>query len=360
MIDVNRLLDIATNVNPLDPSDDEAERIAQEQVEAEQAAKRSRKERSGSNGKSAEQPKKPRYVSGAALLDGYIERIKSGNLPQLFRLGDAFDGIELGSELITLLGAPPGFGKTAMSMQLLFESLEYQPHLVAYVCNAEMGFDAIARRELTRLTRIKSDCIRFGWLNRDDMQRIEEASLSIRSALERVQFDQEPNHEGVLDLLDKPPGLIVVDYIQKFCPPDKDVRIGVGVVMNTLRRLAKAGHAVLALSATKRDAKGGHNSADLSLSSFKESGECEYQADSAYVLRDDGPIDDVSYHHRKITLAHVKNRHGAKVDRELKFDMPAMAFERIDTFDDGPRPHDEFMEYGTTSGEGFDFGGGDE
>lgn len=359
MIDVNRLFDIVTDVDPRDYADDEAERIASEQHEAEQAARRSRKERSGNNGKSAEQPKKSRYVSGADLLDGYLSRIQSGNLPQLLRLGTALDGLEIGSELVTIIGAPPGFGKTALAMQVLFEALEKQTELVGYVANAEMGFDAIARRELTRLTRIKSNYIRFGCLNLDDMRRIEDAALSIRSALSRVQFDPEPNHEGLLDLLDKPPGLIIVDYLQKFVPAEKDVRVGVGVVMNTLRRLAKAGHAVVALSATKRDAKGGHNSADLSLSSFKESGECEYQADSAYVLRDDGPIDDVSYH-RKITLAHVKNRHGAKDDRDLKFDMPAMAFERIDTFDDGPQPHSEFEEYATAKDGGFDFGGADQ
>lgn len=297
-----------------------------------------------------------RFVGGDSLLDDYVGRIANGDLPQLLRLGDALDGIEVGSELITIIGAPPGFGKTALAMQIVFEATSLDTNLVAYVANAEMGFDAIARRELTRLTRIKSDYIRFGTLTDEEHGTINEAARQLRISLERVQFDEDPNHEGLLDLLDKPPGVLVIDYVQKFCPTDKDLRVGVGAVMTTLRRLAKAGHAVLALSATKRDQKGKHDSAELGLSSFRESGEVEYQADSAYVLRDNGPVDEGRSYLRKVTLGHVKNRHGAKVDRELIFNMPAMAFE-------DPREHGlvpifaEFAEYAEDDSVAFDFGG---
>jgi replicative DNA helicase len=124
--------------------------------------------------------------------------------------------------------------------------------------------------------------------------------------------------------------------------------------MSILRQLAKQGHAVLALSATKRDAKGNHNSQELSLSSFKESGEVEYQADSAYVLRDDGDHNGLKFV-RKVTLGHVKNRHGAKVDRELIFDMPAMRFDAaIDAAIDEPQSHSDFLEYATADGFGGD------
>jgi len=267
-----------------------------------------------------------RFLPGSELLDGYLSRLRSGDVPQLFQLGEVLDGMEIAGELITIIGAPPGQGKTCLSMQIIFEAIERNPKLRAYVANAEMGFEAIARRELTRLTRINSDKIRFGKLAEADLEYVDTAASKLRSALTRISFDSEADHEGLLHLLDEPPGLVVVDYLQKFAPSDRDIRVGVNRVMNTLRRLAKAGHGVLALSATKRDVKGGHDSKSLGLASFRESGECEYQADSAYVLRDDGPAPRQS-NVRMITLGHVKNRHGARIDRELLFNMPLMRFE---------------------------------
>jgi replicative DNA helicase len=291
-----------------------------------------------------------RLQPAASLFVAYIDRIKRGDLPQLCRLGSALDGIEVGPELITIVGAPPGAGKTCMASKVMFEACEHDKNLVAYLLNAEMGFDAIARRELTRLTRIKSDYIRFGALTAADIERIDEAAETLTTALQRVSVYPDPSVESLHDLLDKPPGLVVVDYLQKFAPAEKDVRVGVGQVMNVLRRLANCGHAVLALSATKRDAKGGHNSADLSLSSFKESGDVEFQADSAYVLRDNGPLEVEWVRH--ITLGHVKNRHGAKVDRDLRFHMPSMDFE---PYEQALATHAEFDEFATESP--FCFGG---
>ena len=95
-------------------------------------------------------------------------------------------------------------------------------------------------------------------------------------------------------LRSEPPGLVIVDYLQKFAPADKDVRQGVGEVVSGMRMLAKAGWAVLCLSSTARNKDGKHDSKSLSLSSFKESGEIEFNADSAYVLVDNGPLDKKS------------------------------------------------------------------
>jgi replicative DNA helicase len=263
-------------------------------------------------------------VSASELFADYIGRLNAGELPQLLRLGSTLDGLEVGAGLICLIGAPPGSGKTALSSQVMFEAFENDASQIAYLMNAEMGFDSIARRELTRLTGIGSDKIRFGDLSYTEGQRIAEAAESLMPLLRRLKVEQEPTHESLLRLLDAPPGLVVVDYLQKFAPSDKDVRLGVNLVMTTLRRLAKHGHAILALSSTKRDAKGGHSSSELSLSSFKESGECEFQADSAYVLRDNGPIDFDWV--RDITLGCVKNRNGRKVDFDLVFHMSEMRF----------------------------------
>jgi replicative DNA helicase len=301
------------------------QRLAAEGKELERQAKERGFNFDGADGSHA----KPSLTSAVDLLDKYLAKLKSGDLPQLYRFEDVLDGIEVGGGLITLIGAPPGAGKTAMASQLLFEAMQLQPQLVGYLANAEMAFDSIIRRELTRLTRVKSDAIRFGLLTQEEHYTIDMVIAGLRASMERLQVFEEPDHERLLELLDKPPGFVVIDYLQKFAPPDKDVRVGVNTVMNTLRRLANHGHGILALSATKRDTKGQHSSESLGLSSFKESGECEFQADSAYVLRDIGPAGKLEYI-RHVELAHVKNRHGAKVDRHLEFHMPKMRFSHYD------------------------------
>lgn len=282
------------------------------------------------------------FCSAQDLLKKYIDKIQSGTLPQLLRQHQALDGIEIGQGLITIIGAPPGAGKTALASQVMFDACELDENLQAYIVNAEMGFDSLVRRQLTKMTRIKSDNIRFGNLTTDELRSIQESAVELAKRLDRVSVYQDPDLSALVDLLDQPPGLVIVDYLQKFAPADKDVRAGVNVVVNVLRKLANHGHAILALSATKRAQNGKHEAKELGLSSFKESGEVEFNADSAYVLKDDGPIDEECKYIRIVTLAHVKNRHGAKVDRQLEFHMPRMEFTR---HEEQPAIHEEFADY---------------
>ncbi|QDV25955.1 DnaB-like helicase C-terminal domain-containing protein [Aureliella helgolandensis] len=266
----------------------------------------------------------PVTTSAIKLLDGYMDDIHSGTLPQLIRQRDALDGIEVGFGLLTVLGGPPGTGKTVIASQVAFDAIELNADLQVIIANAEMHFSALLRREFTRRTRIKSDDLRFGRLTQYERERIDEVASDIRATLLRVQVVEECNLFNLARLAGEKPSLIIVDYLQKFAPSGKDLRIGVGEVAATLRRLCLRGHAVLALSATKRDSKGSHNATELSLSSFKESGEVEYNADSAYVLRDEGALGEEW--RRRVTLACVKNRHGAQKDFKLEFDRPRMEF----------------------------------
>lgn len=293
---------------------------------------------------------------GTALLAAYIDRLRQGGLPQLIPQGE-LDGFEVGPELVTVVGAPPGAGKTALASQIMFDGLERDESLIAYVCNAEMNFEALMRRELTRATRIKSEYLRFGVLDAHDLERIDQAAKGIAGKLERTRFYVDSvDMTSLADLLDRPPGLVVIDYLQKFSPPDKEARQGVNVVMAVLRKLANHGHAVLALSATKRDAKGKHSAGELDLSSFRESGEVEYNADSAYVMADQGPVNEDTSWLRSVMLKHVKNRHGAKVDHDLTFNMPLMEFTKaeIDGFDPDLGA---FSGAANDDGNGFCYGG---
>lgn len=304
-----------------EPTQEQAEPAQQAEPEPEQEAE---PEQAKTKPKAEEGPTSP----ASHLLVQYFNRIKSGELQQLTKQPPALEGIEIGPGLLTVFGAPPGFGKTALAMQVMFDALALEPELLATVANAETTFDGLLRRELTRTTRINSDAIRFGNLTEHDLAKITDAVAELIPRMQRVNVLNDPNTlSQLLRLRSEPPGMLIVDYLQKFAPSDRDARQGVGDVMAGLRMLAKLDWTIVCLSATSRGKDGKHDSKQLNLSSFRESGEIEYNADSAYLLLDNGPTNEQTPYIRHVTLQHVKNRHGAKIDRELMFHMPAMSFD---------------------------------
>ena len=68
---------------------------------------------------------------------------------------------------------------------------------------------------------------------------------------------------------------------------------------------------------------------------MKESGEIEFNADSIYLIRDQGLVTDGVKGIHNIELDHCKNRHGPLASIELVFDMPKSEFRKPD-----PEPHD--------------------
>ncbi len=279
----------------------------------------------------AEQPKAESQESpvthcAAEVLDGYMARLKSGKLPQLIRQYSALSGIEVGPELITVLAAYPGKGKTALTSQIMFDGMELDPELRAVVANAETGFDVLIRRQLSRLTSIPSRNIRFGNLTDYDVQQLNDAAEELRPKLARVEVLAKPfKLAQLMRLANTKPGLLIVDYLQKFIPHEaKDPRIGVNMVMDGLRELASVGWAVIAISATNRPGK--EALAKLSMNSLRESSEIEFQADSIYLLNDDGPVDESRPWIRNVTLDHAKNRHDKPDSKTLVFNQPRMEF----------------------------------
>ncbi len=85
----------------------------------------------------------------------------------------------------------------------------------------------------------------------------------------------------------------------------------------------------------------------MGLTSFKESGEIEFNADSAYVLNDHGPIDPAKPYITKVTLRHVKNRHGQCKDFMLQFHKPRMEFSALPEEETKSPFVDDFKELGS-------------
>jgi hypothetical protein len=260
-----------------------------------------------------------------SLLDDYASKLDAGQTSKLLSFGEALDGIEVGPELVTIFGSPPGSGKTTLAMQLAFEAIERDRNLRVVVANAETSFAGLLRRELARITGIDGNKIRFGNLTSSERNQINRALGQIRERVGRMEVLDEPSTFAQLQQITGEPGLLVVDYLQKFSPPSGDIKAGITSLMNLLRSYAKAGWAVVVLSATSRP-KDGAKTQDTSQFVFRDSSEIEFNGDSCYVIRDDGPIDG-DEQIRNVTLVHAKNRHGAKQDRGLVFNMKRSCFE---------------------------------
>ena len=268
-------------------------------------------------------------VSAVHLFDEFVDAIESGKTETVYKLPDPLTDLEIGPGLIAIIGAGPGAGKTAFASQVAFSALELDPTLTLTIANAEMRFRSLMSREIQRRTSISGKTLRKASLEDAHRKQWEEAKESLRPLMRRISWVQPPyNALKLAELLGKPPGILIVDYLQKFAPSDRDSRQGVNDVMNLLRQLANEGYGVIALSATSRTQSktgGGHDGKSLTLASFRESGEIEYNADSCYLLRDLGEHDGQSWL-REIELSCAKNRSGEKDDRELIFNAPGMRF----------------------------------
>jgi replicative DNA helicase len=120
--------------------------------------------------------------------------------------------------------------------------------------------------------------------------------------------------------------LLLLDYLQRIKPPGdhNDKRGSVDALMDRLRQFADAGAAVIAVAAVGRtkDSRGrsSYDANGLGLASFKESGEVEYGADSAYLLCPDRSGGD------GVTLRCLKDRNGEPRDVALEFGRATQRF----------------------------------
>ncbi len=262
-------------------------------------------------------------------LDAWLERLLTGKIPQLIPQHSALKDIEIGSGLVTVIGAYQGVGKTALTSQIMFDALELDPDLRAVVANAESDAAMLLRRQIGRGLHIPASALRFGRLTEDEHDKVVRAAGELRARLVRVSQLAAPYRlHQLMRLMNEEPGLLIVDYLQKFVPIDsRDVRVGINLVMDGLRDLACAGWAVIAISATNRPTKDSKSKdRSLTVHSLRESSEIEFQADSIYLLHDDGPVDEQRDWLRTMKLEHAKNRHGETRDIDLEFNRPRLEF----------------------------------
>jgi replicative DNA helicase len=275
------------------------------------------------------------FRPAADLLDDWRESIMHGTPPTLYPSGSGeLARLEIGPGLVTLIGGPPGVGKTAFTMQLVLDALALTPSLRALVCNVEMSAPVLLDRQLARLADIDLTVIRHRRLGAEHAERLDGGLTTLEQLSDRLAFVRPPfdlaNVAASADAFDA--GLILLDYIQRISPPGEhgDRRGSVDATMGYLRQFADAGTALIVVAAVSRskDSKGRSSySEGLNLASFRESSELEFGADDAFILARANGEDDSPF---RVVLKHLKSRHGEAKDIDLTFDRPHQRFAPAD------------------------------
>ncbi len=283
---------------------------------------------------------KAKFTVAADALDRWRDDLLTGKPPVMFRFAEEgpLSQVEIGPQLITLVGGSPGSGKTGLVMQAAIDALRLNPELRVVVCNVEMRPAVLLDRQLARLSGVPLDAIRFRRLDGRHAERIDAGLATIEAFADRLCFVDPPfdlaNVAATTDQFapDAVSGcglMLVLDYLQRIAPPgvQNDRRGSVDSVMGYLRQFSDAGAAVVVVSSVGRqkDNRGRSTyAADaMNLASFKESGELEFGADDAFIL---APDKDPGIRR----LMHLKARHGEQTDICLRFTGALQRFETME------------------------------
>jgi len=262
------------------------------------------------------------FIAGNDVAKLWRRAIENKEKPILFTQASEFNGFEIGPGMIALIGGAPGAGKTALTMQMVFEMLRLNTSLRVVVCNVELTPATLLDRELSRQSEVNARAIRQRLYGPKEAIAISEGMGRIDSVMDRIAFMQGPfNTVAIANTVNEfGADLVVVDYIQRIADGTtfNDKRSGIDACMAELRRFANDGDlGLIILSAVNRVS--GYSSKDFGLHSFRDSSELEFGADTAWgLIGSDDPED--------ATLKCLKNRFGEIVDIELKFEKHFQRF----------------------------------
>ena len=164
----------------------------------------------------------------------------------------------VGPKQLVLIGAPPGYGKTVLGVQMIVDALGLDESLRAVIANCEMDPGTILDRQLARFAHVPYGVIRDRTYQGDRRRDVEAAADELGALRDRLAFLSPPFTMPRVRALvaSQKADLVLVDYLQRFAPSGitkaTDARQQIGMVMAEARELAMTGPAVIAISAMSR------------------------------------------------------------------------------------------------------------
>lgn len=244
-------------------------------------------------------------------------------------LNRVFNGLCAGFHVIA---AEPGAGKTTFAWQIANKVADLAKVPVVYI-NYEQSKEELREKTLSRLTGVDTRHFRRGKLALEDpvtkqkilaalgQYAIETAphTTIVEADEKTTAFEIEMIVQGVLKKANATSCLLVVDYLQLIPLPEglgknaSNAMDKVTANVSALRRIArKLNVSVLAISSENR---AGYKKTNLSV--FKETGNIEYGADTASILRTSKTLGTDEF--RCLDLRVIKNRNGETARIGYKF-----------------------------------------
>jgi archaellum biogenesis ATPase FlaH len=232
-----------------------------------------------------------------------------------------------GAGELIYLGARPGTGKTAFALQLAISAAV--DNIPTLFISREMVNIALVRRVLAQQGKIPASNLRPGKLTEFDLRSLQIIIKKI-SNYPLYFSDKAVSFDEILKLISSPKweapiGFLIVDYLQlvRASREIRDRRLQVESVSQGLKNIAMQFNIpVLCLSSLSRPADKTKETRP-SLSSLRESGELEHDADVVMLLHRPGLSDETE-------CVIAKNRDGMDGVAKFIFDRRYISFQHMD------------------------------
>lgn len=251
-----------------------------------------------------------------------------------FELDDMTSGLMKGN--LYVIGGRPSMGKTSLQTCIL-ERIILKERKPALFFSLEMSKQEIATRMMCSKARVNSNLLRSGKVSEDDYQRLIMAAGALHDANMFINDDPLSIEDIVKISHDyhklENISVIAIDYLQKITGAygkDSSRDQDIGYVSRELKNLAKELQIPVVVSAQLN--RGAENTGDNRprLSSLRESGQIEQEADVVILLYRDEYYNPDSCDNKNIAEAIIaKNRSGPTKTVQLAFIPEYTRFENL-------------------------------
>ncbi len=267
--------------------------------------------------------KTSKVITAHEAAADFIQRMNSKQKPEYLSLGikelDRMLYLELGD--FVLIGGNTSSGKTMLSLQIALALTE--KYRVGYF-TIETNPRKLTDRLVAHMAQVSLSSIKEHSLSGDDARRAAEAARCLdKLPLHYIHAGGMTARDIQSITLSRRYQVIFVDYLQIISDPGKNRYEQVTNISIALHTMAQAhGVAVFALVQLNRGEKVNGKLIPPSLSSFRESGQLEQDADAALLLWPEDPNDNQS--DRVLKLA--KNKEGERGTLTLAFSGATQTF----------------------------------